>query len=265
MNLELITGKPHGDSYATPILFVHGAWHGAWCWDEHFLAYFAEQGFNAYALSLRNHGKSERVGQLRWKRAADYVADVAEVVRQIGEPPALVGHSLGGYIVQKYMEKWPVPAAVLVSSVPPRGALGASLRTLRRLPWAFIKANLQLSLWPIIDSPQLTRDAFFSKEMPAEQVNSYFARMQDESYLAYLDMVFLNLPRPRRVSQTPMLVLGGTNDAIFTPNEARATARRYNAEVEIFSNMAHDMMLESGWQAAADRIVSWLKSVPGIC
>jgi pimeloyl-ACP methyl ester carboxylesterase len=101
--------------------------------------------------------------------------------------------------------------------------------------------------------------------MPTQQVDSYFARMQDESYLAYLDIVFLNLPRPRRVPQTPMLVLGGTNDAIFTPAEARATARRYNAEVEIFPDMAHDMMLESGWQGVADRIVGWLRSVPGIC
>jgi pimeloyl-ACP methyl ester carboxylesterase len=265
MNLELINRKPRGDSYTTPILFVHGAWHGAWCWDEHFLPYFAEQGFDAYAMSLRNHGKSQRGGQLRWKRAADYVADVAQVVRQIGKSPVLVGHSLGGYIVQKYMEKWPVSAAVLVSSVPPRGALGASLRTLRKHPWAFVKSNLQLSLWPIIGSPQLTRDAFFSKGMPAEQVNYYFAQMQDESYLAYLDMVFLNLPRPRRVSQTPMLVLGGTNDAIITASEARATSRAYKAEVEIFPNMAHDMMLESGWAAAADRVVSWLRSVPGIC
>jgi len=265
MNLELITRKPQGESYATPLLFVHGAWHGAWCWDEHFLPYFAEQGFDAYALSFRNHGKSESVGQLRWKRAADYVADVAQIVRQIGKPPVLVGHSLGGYIVQKYMEKWPVPAAVLVSSVPPQGALGASLRTLRKHPWAFAKANLQLRLWPIIGSPQLTHDAFFSKRMPIEQVNSYFARMQDESYLAYLDMVFLNLPRPRRVPRTPMLVLGGTSDAIITTGEARATSRKYGAEVEIFPNMAHDMMLEAGWQAAADRVTNWLKSVPGVC
>src|SRR5437762_4644186 len=76
MDLELITRKAQGDSYATPLLFVHGAWHGAWCWDEHFLPYFAEQGFDAHALSFRIHGKSESVGQLRWKRAADYVADV---------------------------------------------------------------------------------------------------------------------------------------------------------------------------------------------
>lgn len=265
MNLELITRKPPGNGCPTPILFVHGAWHGAWCWDEHFLPYFAEHGFTVHALSFRNHGKSESIGQLRWKRGADYVADVAQIVRQIGKPPVLVGHSLGGYVVQKYLEKRSVPAAVLLSSVPPRGALGATIRTFRRHPWAFLKTNLQLRLWPIIGSPQLTHDAFFSESMPVEQVNAYFTKMQDEAYLAYLDIVFLNLPRPKRVSKPPMLVLGGTDDAIFTPGEARATARTYNAEVEIFPNMAHDLMLESGWQAVANRIITWLKGVPGVC
>ncbi|WP_181447434.1 hypothetical protein [Mycolicibacterium vulneris] len=24
-------------AHPAPLLFVHGAWHGAWCWDEHLL------------------------------------------------------------------------------------------------------------------------------------------------------------------------------------------------------------------------------------
>jgi pimeloyl-ACP methyl ester carboxylesterase len=193
------------------------------------------------------------------------VEDVEQIVRQIGQPPVLVGHSLGGYVVQKFLEKHSVPAAALLTPVPPRGALGATLRTFRRHPWAFLKANLQMRLWPIIASPALTRDALFSKSMPEEQVNAYFAKMQDEAYLAYLDIVFLNLPRPRRSSRPPMLVIAGTADAIFTPKEARATARTYNAELEIFPGMAHDLMLEQGWQKVADRIIGWLRSVHGVC
>src|ERR1700730_7729875 len=104
MRLELTSSEPENKTHSTPILFVHGAWHGAWCWEEHFLPYFAEQGFTAHALSFRNHGNSESRGQLRWVRAADYVADVAQIVRQIGQPPVLVAHSMGGYVVQKYLE-----------------------------------------------------------------------------------------------------------------------------------------------------------------
>jgi len=41
--------------------------------------------------------------------------------------------------------------------------------------------------------------------------------------------------------------------------EARATARAYDTEAEIiFSDIGHNMMLEPGWQAVAERIVGWL-------
>jgi len=58
MKLEILSEKPKGTQKQKPILFVHGAWHGAWCWEK-FLPYFAENGYAAYAVSLRGHGNSE--------------------------------------------------------------------------------------------------------------------------------------------------------------------------------------------------------------
>ena len=42
--------------HPAPLVFVHGAWHGAWCWDEHFLGHFAAKGYRAIALDLRGYG-----------------------------------------------------------------------------------------------------------------------------------------------------------------------------------------------------------------
>jgi alpha-beta hydrolase superfamily lysophospholipase len=72
-------------------------------------------------------------------------------------------------------------------------------------------------------------------------------------------MALFNLPQPRKVKPTPMLVLGAENDTIFTRAEEKATVRAYTAQAEFFPNMAHDMMLEAGWQKVAERIVAWLK------
>jgi alpha-beta hydrolase superfamily lysophospholipase len=88
-------------------------------------------------------------------------------------------------------------------------------------------------------------------------VKALYARIQDEAYLAFLDMLAFNLPRPRRV-RAPMLELGGEHDRILSRREVEATARAYRTTARMFPDMAHDMMLEAGWQSVADTILSWL-------
>jgi len=229
----------------------------AWCWDVHFLDYFAQHGFAAYAVNLRGHGASEGRERLRWTRIADFVEDVASAVQQLPAPPVLIGHSMGGFIVQKYLEAHDAPGAVLLSSPPPAGLLRTALRIARRHPWLFLKVNLTLSLRAVIATPQLAREAFFSAELPDEELLSYWKRMPEESYRAFLDMVALDLPRPARV-KAPLFVLGVGRDNMLSPDEIEATARAYTAPCEIISDVAHNSMLEPRWRTVAERILFWL-------
>jgi pimeloyl-ACP methyl ester carboxylesterase len=50
---------------------------------------------------------------------ADYVDDVKSVVRSLPSTPVLIGHSMGRFVVQKYLEANDAPAAVLIVSAPP--------------------------------------------------------------------------------------------------------------------------------------------------
>jgi pimeloyl-ACP methyl ester carboxylesterase len=148
--------------------------------------------------------------------------------------------------------------------LPPSGGVPATLRLAARHPIAVIKANATRSLRHLVSTPRLARDAFYSKDIPVERLDAYFARLQDESYRAFLDMLALDLPRPARV-KTPMLVLGAERDTFFTRDEVEATARAYRAEVAFFP-MAHNMMLEDGWEDVAGYIVAWLaglRPLPG--
>lgn len=257
MHLEVITKEPASVTHLTPILFVHGMWHAAWCWAEYFLPYFSQRGYVTYAVSLRGHGGSEGRERLRWTSLNDYVSDVAEVASQLKTPPILVGHSMGGVIIQKYLESHEAFAAVLLASAPPKGVIPATARVFFRHPLAVVKANLTLSMFPVVSTPRLAQEALFSADMPEEEMMVYISQLQDESYRAYLDMLGLNLPRPERI-EVPLLVLGAANDMIVSPEEVRATGRTYGVEAEFFPGMAHDMMLEAGWQKVADRILIWL-------
>ncbi len=237
-----------------PLLFVHGAWHASWCWTEHFTGYFADHGFTSYAIDLTGHGKTP--GNLRRTTVGRYVADVRRVVEGLDAVPVLIGHSMGGLVVQKYLERYGARAGVLVASVPRSGAIGATARVAIRYPVAFLRANLTLSLGPIVDEPRRAQSLLFGPDMDADLARTYAERLQDESYLAYLQMITW-LPRPSRID-VPMLVLGAERDAIFSPGEIRSTAGGYGTEAVMFERMGHDMMLESRWEDVAAAIVSWL-------
>ena len=133
--LEVIDRGACTDCHPVPLLFIHGAWHGAWCWDEHFLNFFADKGYRALALSVRGHGNSPTTKPLRACSLADYVDDVAGVADGLPTPPAVIGDSMGGLIVQKYLEKHAAPAGVLMASLPPLGGLRFTTRVVRRIPW----------------------------------------------------------------------------------------------------------------------------------
>ena len=238
-------------------MFVHGAWHAAWCWAEHYLDWFAARGFECHAFSLRGHGESGNDRSLRTTRIDHYVADLAEVVGSLDRPPVLIGHSMGGLVVQRYLEDRIVPGAVLLAPVPVGGALGVTLRMIRRHPAAFLKANATLRLWPIVATPALARDAFFPADMPEAESDRLWSKLQDESYLAYLDMMVFRRPRPDRIT-SPVLVVGGEDDRIFTPGEMQKTAAAYGSDPVMISGAAHDLMLDPRWEQSAGAIASWL-------
>ncbi len=187
-HLELLSHLPESHINHPPLLFVHGAWHGAWGWDAYFLPYFAQHGYAAYALSLRGHGASEGRERLRWTSLTEYVEDVAQIAQQLSQPPIVIGHSLGGLVVQKYLERHPAPAAVLLASLPPYGALPFFLRFFGKHPWAFCKTVATLTPYYMVGSLGLARENFFSVALPLEEVAKYFTHIQVESFRAGCDV-----------------------------------------------------------------------------
>ncbi|MBN2578307.1 MAG: alpha/beta fold hydrolase [Pirellulales bacterium] len=258
MQLEVISHHPQDKPRPTPLLFVHGTWHGAWCWEK-FQPFFAEHGYESHAVSLRGHGNSKGRHNLRWHSAArDYVADVTQIVEKMRAPPVLIGHSMGGYIIQRYLENHTAPAGILLASIPVTGIYQFALRVLLRTPWAFIKSHLTLDPWYVVSTPELAQVSFFSPDMSAEEVNRHFQRLGHASFLIEIELLFLALPHPKKVT-TPLLILAAENDRVFSVAEEQATARAYNTRAEVFPDMAHDMMLEPGWQKVAERILGWLR------
>jgi pimeloyl-ACP methyl ester carboxylesterase len=114
------------DARRPPLLFVHGSFHAAWCWQvspssiltdslppsqfimlavccmqEHFMPFFAAAGYDCYAVSLRGQGRSQRVAGMQAGSPTQHVTDLGHVVASLPRPPVLIGHSFGGLVVQR--------------------------------------------------------------------------------------------------------------------------------------------------------------------
>ena len=85
--IEVIHRRPAASvRRPVPLLFLHGAFAGAWCWDEHFLPWFAGHGYDAYALSFRGHGESVGAEQLDNYGISEYVEDLRAVLSDLPAP-----------------------------------------------------------------------------------------------------------------------------------------------------------------------------------
>lgn len=81
---------------APPIVLIHGAWHGAWCFAA-LQAELDQRGLASYAIDLPGHGASTLpLGDLHGD-----AAHVVDVLRRIGRPAVLVGHSYGGAVISE--------------------------------------------------------------------------------------------------------------------------------------------------------------------
>jgi len=241
----------------TPLLFVHGGYVGAWSWAEHFLPWFSARGFPVHAISLRGHGESSDRSRLHSFSLHDYVEDVALAVDSLERPPVLIGHSMGALVVQKYLERMTVPAAVLACPVPPFGLL----------PSAFSLALFRPALWAEINalaagrsaSRDALRTALFAGPMEAAAMERIYARMQPESRRALADMTWWGLPQLRRVNQSEALVLGAARDTLIPAAQAEATARMMGAELQMLDGLGHALMLDARWERAAEALLGWIE------
>jgi alpha-beta hydrolase superfamily lysophospholipase len=242
------------------IVLIHGAWHGAWCWHDGFAQRLADRGISTIAPSLRGHaGSAERV-RLNRLRMRDYADDLTAVINDLEAPPFIAGHSMGGGVVQGFLERTVRPAiagAALLASMPPRGVIGVTLQVARRTPGTFLVSNATLNLGRLAATEAQVRELFFRPETSASVVTATTARVQSESYLAFMDMLVLDRPKPRPVD-VPLLVLGAGDDAIFTRSEVAATAQAWGTKPLMIHGIGHDVMLDDGWEQVADALADWV-------
>ena len=96
MNTTVQPSSPRADLLT--VVLVHGAWHGAWCW-QLVLPLLQAAGLAAHAVNLTGVGDRAHLlsGQIR---LSTHVADVLGLIDTLELPRVLlVGHSYGGLVI----------------------------------------------------------------------------------------------------------------------------------------------------------------------
>lgn len=219
---------------------------------------FAEKGYEVHALSSPAHGGSDPVrGHINLHSLGDYVRALGQVVDSISPRPVVIGHSMGGAILQKYLENHSLPGAVLLASIPAGGIFGFFVRQLVRYPDLFLSL-LMLNTYGYIKTPERAKAQFFGPDSTVEPV-AFHRKLQRESLMIAVQTMFPFASRTKILQgKTPMLVLAGEKDAIFTVEEEKKTAERYDVPLKVFPRQGHNLMVEPMAREVAHYVDMWI-------
>jgi pimeloyl-ACP methyl ester carboxylesterase len=85
-------------------VLVHGAWHGAWCWDK-VVPLLEAKGHSVDAIDLPGHGQDLTLTtDVTLER---YVERVCDALSSAPQPVVLVGHSMAGMVITQAAERSP--------------------------------------------------------------------------------------------------------------------------------------------------------------
>jgi pimeloyl-ACP methyl ester carboxylesterase len=243
-----VTGKPR-------ILLIPGAYHGAWAFENNLLPFFANAGYEVFSMSLRGHGASSGGHQVLEAGFDDYVADVETVIQHLGGALIIIGHSLGGLLARRVLERQNIRAAVLLAAPTPQSMQQGAFKLLFNFPWAITKFILSGDPDTIYRDQEVVRKLLFNGARDEASENAlHRILLEKESRKIVKEVQSLKF-KPIKL---PVLAMVGTADLGVPVEAAHEAAGYYSGTVKLIQDAAHEFFLMPGWETSARCITDWL-------
>ncbi len=230
--ISYVTGKGGIEEGLKTLTFVHGSGGSHLHWN--YQRRFFEKSYNIVAVDLPGHGEAGSDGE---DSVGAYAKHLLHLLRSLpGDVFCLLGHSLGGAIVQEFTLLYPqyVEALVLVGT-------GARLRVLPE-----VLEGLQGRFGETVE--MICNYAFSKKTLKDLIQNGIETMLQAGPAVLYGDFAACNrfdvMDRVGTI-QVPTLVVCGGDDVMTPPKYARFLAEKISgARLEIIDGAGHMVMLE---------------------
>jgi len=249
------------------IVFIHGMYMTPLCWEK-WVEYFQSRGYRCLAPAwpgrdqpleaLRRSGPDSPLSQLT---LSDILNHLTKIIQTLGEKPVLIGHSMGGLVVQLLVQRDLAAAGVAIDSAPPQGVFTPA--------WSFLKSN-----WPHINPfvPQNQPVQMSLERFQYAFVNTLPLSEQRAAYERYV------VPESRRVpaqsltgvahidftrTHAPLLLIAGSADHIIPAALNRSNYAQYRGSPSVtdfkeFAGRTHFIIGQVNWEEVAGSVQQWL-------
>lgn len=256
---------------ATPenVVFIHGMYMNGLSWGD-WMAVASKRGYSPSAPSWPHHDGSPAelrahvdpaLGKLRFAAVVDRYK---QIIDALPERPVLVGHSVGGLVVQKLVNEGYAAAGVAIAPAPPPGVFVASRH--------FVKANFP-HINPFAGNAPIvmTRERFHYTFC-----NTMTRHASDEAFDRYVVPESRNIPRSTLTKEAsidfaaphaPLMLIAASDDhltplALIEKNTKAYGEAGQAVEFRAFENRSHYICNQPGWEEVAEYSFEWLASLP---
>src|SRR4051812_20639418 len=152
-------------------VLVHGAFHGAWCWEPLAAELAGTYGHAVTAFDLP--GSGEDTTPVAEVTLDAYAQRICDALAEEPEPVVLVGHSMGGVAITEAAARCPERIAELVYVAAFLPGDGQSLVDLTKLPEGggdMVQENMAVDGEPPVGTmpAEAAREAFYGKCSPKQ-------------------------------------------------------------------------------------------------
>ena len=257
----------------TPVVFVHGLWLLPSSWDR-WAGVFEEAGYTALTPGWPDDPETVEEANAHpevfaHKSVGQVANHYADVIGQLKKKPAVIGHSIGGLLVQMVAGRGLSAATVAIDPGPFRGVLP--------LPYSALKSSA-----PVLGNPAnrnravpLTFDQFrygFANavsEDEAKELYETFAVPASGVPLFQAAAANLNPWTEVKVDtlnpdRGPLLIISGEKDnqvpwAIANGDYKRQKRNQSVTEIVEMPNRGHALVIDSGWREVADTALAFIQ------
>ncbi|MGW9630095.1 alpha/beta hydrolase [Agromyces sp. NPDC055520] len=255
------------------VVFIHGLWIHSVSWRP-WQDLFEERGYRTLAPGWPGEADTVSATRADPERVAgpgvDAITDAyAQVLSELPEPPIVIGHSFGGLIAEKLMDRGLAAGAVCISPAPIKGV--------RAVPFSLLRSS-----FPVLKSPgnkrksvTLTPDQFayaFGNALPAEETADLFRDLTIPSPgrpLFEASSANLHKSSPTAVDlhreRGPVLLIAAGKDHTVPAVVVRGARDLYadtpsTTDLRAYEDRGHSAPFDHGWRELAEDSLVWLEN-----